>query len=210
MTQHNQDAYLTQDFINIMPIWWCILITISIPLFWIFWRHRKPFFNVSRSCRSKKLISQQNFAFSPFLTLFFEKNQQEVDQMSPNFNPSKFLHLSRLRFSPKPRITFLVFFRFCILINILTLFFCISDFFRPKVTNLQNGDVFCIFKKISFFIYEFLRGWFSWNFDFCVFYTNLLLPVHVVRHQFGNYPQIWSLKVKLPSLVTWLENVVLY
>ena len=106
MTQHNQDAYLTQDFINIMPIWWCILITISIPLFWIFWRHRKPFFNVSRSCRSKKLISQQNFAFSPFLTLFFEKNQQEVDQMSPNFNPSKFLHLSHLRFSPKPRITF--------------------------------------------------------------------------------------------------------
>ena len=106
MTQHNQDAYLTQDFINIMPIWWCILITISIPLFWIFWRHRKPFFNVSRSCQSKKLISQQNFAFSPFLTLFFEKNQQEVDQMSPNFNPSKFLHLSRLRFSPKPRITF--------------------------------------------------------------------------------------------------------
>ena len=111
---------------------------------------------------------------------------------------------------PNPESHFLEFFRFCILINISTLFFRISHFFRPKVTNLQNGDVFCIFKKISFFIYEFLRGWFLWNFDFCIFYTNLLLPVHVVRHQFGNYPQIWSLKVKLPSLVTWLENVVLY
>ena len=50
--------------------------------------------------------------------------------------------------------------------------FCRKTFQGRKRPNMENGARFCISKKITFFILEFVRMWFSWFFHFCVFYAN--------------------------------------
>ena len=76
----------------------------------------------------------------------------------------------------------------------------------PRIVNLENGNEFCIFKKIRNERKYFFNTWFSSFFDFCSFYANLLLCAWLLGYNLTWFLQkntIWPKTRIIDRILSW-------